>query len=270
MPGIAGAVALTGLLTGCAGGTIGLPDEAVTAAAEESAADRDADRDTTGSPVEDGPEEPAGEPEASDLVERSIDALNGASSMRIAMDLTTPGAGHGQVDVHLDDEANCTGTFTSSEQGTADVIRRGDDTWTRFDRSGWQYLAAGTGTPLDAETIDLLLGYYLYMPADAQESGMPATCDFGPLLGLMEGLSESPMRLGGTTTHDGVPARTVELLEEDGTVLVAAGPEPYLLHVETADGEMTFSDFGIPVDAVPPPDDLVLDLTDLSSGQIPA
>ncbi|MEV1009224.1 hypothetical protein [Streptomyces sp. NPDC049881] len=261
--GALGAVATAALAvlgTGCAADTFAMPRQDAATTGETPAPAGEPD-----------PAEPAGDPAATGLLEDSVDALRNASSMHLVLE--TPDSGSGGIsllDVRSDDETNCAGTMTNTAQGTVEVVRTDGDTWMRPDREAWEYLVDISGGVYEDETIDLLSGRYLYLPPDDPAASTAEVCDFEYVLDLLSEMTRGPLELGGTTTYQGVPARTVHPVGALGSVLVAAEGEPYLLQVRAPGTEASFSEFGAPVDVVPPPDELVLDIADFRSGDIAA
>jgi hypothetical protein len=168
------------------------------------------------------------------------------------------------VDLSMDADGRCSGTFTIGE-GVAEIRAVDGAAWFRPDDGIWAQFAGASAD----QVSDFVDGRWVVLE-DAQFMEM---CDFDS---IMDSLLSSPeagreYSDAGTETIDGERAFRIESAGPAGTSLgyVQAAAPHYLLRTQRDGGEapatMTFSAFDDDVDVEAPAADEVVDLGDLAS-----
>ncbi|MDK1472769.1 hypothetical protein QNO07_04885 [Streptomyces sp. 549] len=184
-----------------------------------------------------------------EVSEQAGEALRSAESLRVRISLDGGTDSATEVDLTLDDEGNCRGTVAQAGEGSAELVRRGNEVWLRPDEAFWKSRAGAAGE----NSYALFRGRYLHGSVDDPVlGGLSGTCD-------LAGLRESSAETGGdwgaprTGTLDGVRVVSVTRREKHGstTLHVAREGTPYPVRVDKSgaeeSGTMRFSDFGTPV-----------------------
>ncbi|MDH6145402.1 hypothetical protein [Kitasatospora acidiphila] len=172
------------------------------------------------------------------------------------------------LDVSADKNKNCTGTVTTGDTGSIELIHNSAGTWIKPDATYWKNMAAQKGNPQAGDAVaELFKGRWLTGAQDDPDlQGMADVC--GVLAGLDEALNEdstkSSAHKGDYAFVDGARALTVNVTDDSGPSILypAADEQPYLLRVVNngSDGGIVdLSDFNKPVDVQAPPADQVID-----------
>ncbi|GGP83671.1 hypothetical protein [Streptomyces sindenensis] len=208
---------------------------------------------------------------AEEIAERARDALIDVRSLHLSARGSVGGTGEeGSVDLTLDREGNCVGGVDMGDDGSVEIVKRGDDVWLKPDAAFWN-----THVPIGGSAFDAILdGRYMKASADDPRlREMTEVCDldtFRELITDNVGTADlDTLTKGAKTDVDGAP--TVPVTRAEGgerlTAYVAAEGTPYPVRitVRSADGEGTvdFSGFDRPVPTATPPADETVDITAL-------
>ncbi|MFE9774975.1 hypothetical protein ACFYOV_25535 [Streptomyces sp. NPDC005931] len=201
-----------------------------------------------------------------EIVERSVTATTGASSLRMKGDIPDDETGGTlRINMAMDKRGECAGTMGMGNEGEAELIKTGDTLYMKYDEAFLRAQSKGEPKADVDATVALLADQWTRMSATGPDAeDITGFCDLDEVLADMKD-GESNATRGRTATVDGTPA--IVLHEKDGTddftLYVATEGEPYLLRLDSnspADrGSLTFSDFNEPVPAQKPSGD-VLDL----------
>ncbi len=223
-------------------------------------------------------EEASGESLASlspeEIADRAQQALQSASSLRVAT-LGDPGAVGVGLDLHMDQEGSCAGSVTQPGAGSVELLVRADDeVWMKPDTQFWQSQLAVE----DAGVLGLVDGTYLYgRTSDPEMSQLAGTCSLAALQADIESDDGSggPDEVGPETEYNGIPVITLTGPDEDGnevTMLIATEGEPYPVLIRTEENgtetEIELSRFNEPVEFEEPLADQVLNVADFRTGNI--
>ncbi|MBW1601395.1 hypothetical protein JJV70_04595 [Streptomyces sp. JJ66] len=184
--------------------------------------------------------------------ERAREALKSARSLRFT--IRGDQQDTASIDFMLDRDGNCAGTTSMGEQGSAEIIKRGDVVWFKPDRTFWEAQAGQAG----ADAYEAFAGRYLTGPAsDPMMEDFAAGCQLRTLQdGMKSGGAEWSDPAKGEVDGEPVVTITAESGERTHTIDVAAQGEPYPVRlVEKADGSTTtttLSDFDEPVPSETP------------------
>ncbi|MFH9262772.1 hypothetical protein ACH4KN_00750 [Streptomyces sp. NPDC017546] len=208
---------------------------------------------------------------AEEIVERSRDALLDVDSLRLSARGSLDGSGPDMnLDLTLDREGNCTGSVDMGDDGSVEIVKRGDDVWLKPDAAFWKKHVPIGGTTFDA----ILDGRYMKASADNPRLlSVTEVCDldtFRELISDNAGTADrGTLTKGEKTEVNGAPAVPVTRTEDGErlTAYVAAEGTPYPVRitVRNADEEGTvdFSGFDRPVPTATPPADETVDVTAL-------
>lgn len=209
-----------------------------------------------------------------EVSDRAEQALRSATSLRITMS-GIDGEPDNALDLHLDREGSCAGSFTQAGQGTVELLVRNDEeAWMKPDTQFWQ----SQMDVAESSLLNILDGVYLHGTIDDPEmsamAGMCSLADLQAEMGSGDGPG-GPEEVGPVTEHKGVRVVTLTGKDEEGndmTMLVADEGEPYPLLVRTVDNGaeavVELSDYNKPVEIEEPPADKVLEVADFRSGDI--
>ncbi|GGY99117.1 hypothetical protein CP967_04335 [Streptomyces nitrosporeus] len=203
---------------------------------------------------------------ARQIADRSRDALLDARSLRLHSrgDLGKGGPAM-TVDLSLDRDGNCAGRVDlGDDQGTVEIVKRGDAVWLKPNADFWENQVPVGGTTFEA----VLAGRY--MKGDASDSRLRPVveaCDLDTFRALVSDNADSS---SGTLTKKPVTrvedTRTVPVTrtvhDRELTVYVDTGGRHYpvrlTVHGAGADAAVDFSGFDEPVPAsTPSPEDTV-------------
>ncbi|MFF2861868.1 hypothetical protein ACFVSX_18505 [Streptomyces rubiginosohelvolus] len=208
---------------------------------------------------------------AEEIAERARDALVDVRSLHLSARGSVDGTGEDMsIDLTLDREGNCAGGVDMGDDGSVEVVKRGDDVWLKPDAAFWN-----THVPIGGSTFDAILdGRYMKASADDPRLlEVTEICDLDTFRELVTdnvGTADlDTLTKGAKTDVNGAP--TVPVTRAEGgerlTAYVAAEGTPYPVRitVRNADGEGTvdFSGFDRPVPTATPPADETVDVTAL-------
>lgn len=217
---------------------------------------------------------------AQEIADRSRDALLDTESLHLRSE---GDLGEGRspmtVDLTLDREGNCAGGIDlGNDEGSVEIIKRGDMVWLKPDSDFWKNQVPVGGTTFEA----ILDGRY--MRGEASDSRLRTVVEVCDLDTFRQLLSDNADTAGGTltkdttTTVDGVRAVPVTRSGTAGagpelTLYVATEGKPYPVRItvrgEGTDAAVDFSGFDKPVPTATPPDDETVDVSALL-GRTPA
>ncbi|MFJ8255028.1 hypothetical protein [Streptomyces sp. NPDC094466] len=208
---------------------------------------------------------------AEEIADRSRDALLDVDSLHLSARGSLDGSGPDMsLDLTLDREGNCTGGVDMGEDGSVEIVKRGDDVWLKPDAAFWN-----KHVPIGGSTFDAILdGRYLKAEADDPRLlSVTTVCDLDTFRELITDNADtgdrSTLTKGGRTEVNGAPVVPVTRAEGDErlTAYVSAEGTPYpvRLTVRNADetGTVDFSGFDRPVPTATPPADETVDVTAL-------
>ncbi|MEU0098331.1 hypothetical protein [Streptomyces sp. NPDC006267] len=207
---------------------------------------------------------------AEEIAERSRDALLDADSLHVSARGSIGGGADMSLDLTLDREGNCAGGVDMGEDGSVEIIKRGDDVWLKPDAAFWK-----NHVPVGGSTFDAILdGRYMKASADNPRLlNVTETCDldtFRELIADNAGTADrGGLTKGEKTEVNGAPAVPVTRVVggERLTAYVAAEGTPYPVRitVSNADGKGTvnLSGFDRPVPSATPSPDETVDVTAL-------
>ncbi|MFI6647670.1 hypothetical protein ACIBI8_08545 [Streptomyces sp. NPDC050529] len=208
---------------------------------------------------------------AQQIADRSRDALLGAESVHLS---TKGDLGKGStpmsLELTLDRAGNCNGSVDlGNSQGSALIVKRGDDIWIKPDADFWK-----NQVPNGGSTFAAILGnrYMRGSADDPRLSAVTRTCDldtFQKLVSDNANNNTGTLNKGAKTTLG--DASVIPLTRmRDGTTLtldVAATGKPYPLRLTIkgngADAVVGFSAFDEPVPRTTPPPDETFDVSAL-------
>lgn len=100
---------------------------------------------------------------AEEIAERSRDALLDVNSLHLSARGSLDGSGpEMRLDLTLDREGNCTGGVDMGDDGSVEIVKRGDDVWLKPDAAFWK-----EQVPIGGSTFDAILdGRYMKASAD--------------------------------------------------------------------------------------------------------
>lgn len=231
-------------LTGC-GGDEGDPAEDVAAPAESTAPETDGIQDLS----------------ADELVERAKDAATAAESVRLSGEVVEDGSTM-IIDMQFSGDGS-TGTI-SNAGATVELLQVStDEYYMKADADSWEQL---TG---DAASGDIFADRYVRISGDDESVGdLTSFLDFEAFVDEVLDI-DGPIEKGETAEVNGVQAIGIidQGSEDGGTLWVAVTGEPYPLRIESPDGSgegaIDFLDWGKAVDIKAPPEDEVIDLSEL-------
>ncbi|HEY1133424.1 MAG TPA: hypothetical protein VGE77_02525 [Nocardioides sp.] len=173
------------------------------------------------------------------------------------------------IDIQSSSDGDCTGSI-GVDEGTAELLGVGGDTWMRPDEAFWRSFAGE-----NAEQVLTLVGdKWVVIPAE--DDSFNQFCDVDALLDQLlkedDEEDESTYSVTGTEELDGDEVVLVDNEDpEDGTSTgyVLVDDPHYLVKIEKTDGEdtgtVTFSEFDEEFDVEAPAEDDVVDLGSLGS-----
>ncbi|WP_326739957.1 hypothetical protein [Streptomyces sp. NBC_01022] len=208
---------------------------------------------------------------AQQIADRSRDALLGAESVHLS---TKGDLGKGStpmsLELTLDRAGNCNGSVDlGNSQGSALIVKRGDDIWIKPDADFWK-----NQVPNGGSTFAAILGnrYMRGSADDPRLSAVTRTCDldtFQKLVSDNANNNTGTLNKGTKTTLGNASVIPLTRMR-DGTTLtldVAATGKPYPLRLTIkgngADAVVGFSAFDEPVPRTTPPPDETFDVSAL-------
>ena len=235
-------------LAGCGGGSDEEP------AAEESSSSAEESETTSSFAADSTPPE---------IRDAAIAAMKQAKSMRIDGNVTAE-AGEVDLDLSADREGNCTGTISVGGASPAEILGAGGKSYVRGDEAFWSGI---TGNETQGQAIARQIGdKWALLPGE----GFTSLCDLDELLDQLDEDADEQLTKGEVSDVEGTEAVALTS-EEEGettTTYVATGEPHYILRVEkvggTEPGAFTLTEFGESVDAAPPAEDEIIDLSALA------
>ncbi|MFH9298287.1 hypothetical protein [Streptomyces sp. NPDC017520] len=208
---------------------------------------------------------------AEEIADRSRDALLDVDSLHLSARGSIDGAGPDmRLDLTLDREGNCAGGVDMGDDGSVEIVKRGDDVWLKPDAAFWK-----NQVPIGGSTFDAILDGR-YMKAEAEDPRLLSVteiCDLDTFRELITDNADTAGRgtltKGERTEVNGAPVVPVTRAEGDErlTAYVAAEGTPYPVRitVRSADeaGTVDFSGFDRPVPTATPSADETVDVTAL-------
>ncbi|MER5358990.1 hypothetical protein [Streptomyces sp. NPDC002785] len=210
---------------------------------------------------------------AQQIADHSRDALLGVRSLHLS---THGHFGSGNpapaLDLTLDRDGNCNGSLDlGNHQGSARIVKRGNDVWVKPDEDFWKNQVPGRGSAFAA----ILNGRYMKSSADDPRlRGLVNGCDLKTFQKLVSDNADNDrgtLNKGRKTTLDGASVVPLTRLRDGRTLTlyVAATGKPYPLRITAQDGRanavMDFSAFDKPVPTATPPPDQSFDINALLS-----
>lgn len=214
---------------------------------------------------------------AREIADRSRDALLDARSLHLRSE---GDLGEGRspmtVDLTLDQDGNCVGGIDlGDDEGSVEIVKRGDVVWLKPDSNFWKNQVPVGGTTFEA----ILAGRYMKGEAsDARLRTVVQVCDLDTFHELLSDNADAPggtLTKGTGTTVDGVRAVPVTRTGDDQelTLYVATEGKPYPVRITVegngADAAVDFSGFDKPVPAATPRAEDTVDVSALL-GRTPA
>jgi hypothetical protein len=189
------------------------------------------------------------------------DAMDGISSLRMSGWVIEEGTTI-DMDLTVAKNGNCEGVMTFRGEGRFELIvaEGGEQVYYKPDEKFWHT----HGGPA-ADRIIAMVGDKWVVPPDDNKTPLAAACDWEKLTGEFDEPEEYGFeKVTGTSQVDGEATVTIACKEDgdDGVAHVRAHAPHYLVKTGlTGKGDFTLSDFGVPVEPVPP-----TDVVDLSGG----
>ncbi len=208
-----------------------------------------------------GPSGPFPELSGSQVADKSVTALRGASSLTVSGRVWDEGKPM-QLNMAVSRTGDCKGTMSNAD-GSFELIRNADSVFIKADEPFYRAQMKDLPKEQADEAVKQLAGHWLKSKAsDPDMKELSALCDQDELLKEFDD-SEGAEK-GKVTTVDGQEALTLTTETTDGTetLLVATKGEPYLLKATMGGkepSEVTFSGINKPVQADAPTGKDVID-----------
>ncbi|MEV7524065.1 hypothetical protein [Streptomyces sp. NPDC091371] len=212
-----------------------------------------------------GPSGPFPDLTGSQVADKSVTALRGATSLTISGNVWDEGK-QMKLDMAVSKSGDCKGAI-SSQDGSFELIRNAQFVYVKADEPFYRAQLKDMPKEQADEAIKMLAGHWLKSKADDPDSKeMSTLCDLDELLKEFE--DSKGAQKGKVATVDGREALTLTTKTTDGTetLLVATKGEPYLLKATNTGkepGEISFSKFNEPVQADAPTGKDVIDADSL-------
>ncbi|MFF2331807.1 MULTISPECIES: hypothetical protein [unclassified Streptomyces] len=210
---------------------------------------------------------------AQQIADRSRDALRSVRSLHVS---TRGHTGDGRpapaLDLTVDRDDNCNGSVDLGDhQGSARIVKRGDDVWVKPDGDFWKSQVPDGGPAFAA----ILHGRYMKGSADDPRlRDLVSACDLNTFQSLVTDIADNDrgtLNKSRKTTLDGASVVPLTRLRDGRTLTmyVAATGRPYPLRVtmrgDGANAAVSFSAFDKPVPTATPPPDETFDINALLS-----
>lgn len=201
----------------------------------------------------------------SQVADKSVDALRGASSLTVSGDVWDEGKAM-KLNMAVSKSGECKGTISSAD-GSFDLIRNAEFVFIKADEPFYRAQMKDLPKEQADEAVKVLAGHWLKSKAtDADSKELSALCDLDELLKEFD--DSKGAQKGKTVTVDGAKALTLTTKTTDGTetLLVATEGEPYLLKASNTGkepAEISFTGINQPVQADAPTGKDVIDADDL-------
>ncbi|MFD7262376.1 hypothetical protein [Streptomyces sp. NPDC059874] len=208
-----------------------------------------------------GPTGPFPDLTGSQVADKSVTALRGTTSLTVSGNVWEEGK-QTQLNMQVSKSGDCKGTI-STQDGSFELIRNGEFVFIKADEPFYRGQMKDLPKEQADAAVKMLAGHWLKSKATDEDSKELATlCDLAELLKEFD--DSQGAQKGKVTTIDGKEALTLTTKTTDGTetLLVATQGEPYLLKASNTGkepGEISFSKFNEPVQAVAPTGKDVID-----------
>ncbi|MGW6983633.1 hypothetical protein ACWGE1_30030 [Streptomyces sp. NPDC054932] len=197
----------------------------------------------------------------SEVADRSVEALRGASSLTVSGKLWEEGKPL-QLNMAVSRTGDCRGTVAGRE-GSFELIRNSAFVFIKADESFYRSQTKDLPEEQADEAVARMAGHWLKSKASGEDAKeLSALCDMNELLEEFE--ENRGAEKGEVTAVDGEKALTLTTKTAEGTetLLVATEGEPYLLRATVTGkepGEVSFTGIDEPVRAEAPDDKDVID-----------
>ncbi|WP_327262824.1 hypothetical protein OG444_16045 [Streptomyces sp. NBC_01232] len=197
----------------------------------------------------------------SEVADKSVDALRGASSLTVSGKVWDGGKPL-EMNMAVSKTGDCRGTIAGQE-GSFELIRNSEFVFIKADEPFYRSQMKDLPKDQADAAVKQLAGHWLKSKAtEADSKELSALCDLNDLLKEFD--ESKGAKKGEVTTVGGHKALTLTTKTTEGTetLLVATEGKPYLLKASTTGkepAEVAFSDFDKPVQAEAPTGKDVID-----------
>ncbi|WP_374774329.1 hypothetical protein OG756_16410 [Streptomyces sp. NBC_01310] len=212
-----------------------------------------------------GPDGPFPELSGSEVADKSVTALRGASSLTVSGKISDEGKPV-EINMAVSKTGDCKGTF-SGQDGSFELIRNGEFVFIKADEPFYRAQMKDLPKEQADQAVKQLSGHWLKSKtSDADAKELSALCDLDELLKDFE--ESKGAQKGKVTTVGDQEALTLTTKTTEGTetLLVATKGEPYLLKASITGkeaAEVTFTGINQPVKADAPAGKDVIDADQL-------
>ncbi|MEV7614006.1 hypothetical protein [Streptomyces sp. NPDC089799] len=204
-----------------------------------------------------------------EIGEKAYAATRAVQSMRVKGQVRDGGKPM-SIDLAIDKNGDCEGAMAMGGEGTVKIVKNAKLLYFKADEKFYRtQMKAHPKAVQDAAVKQLADRWVKKTATTAQAKEMASLCDLDELLGEFERMPLA--RKGEETRLPAGPAYTLTNSGEDGdsTFWVAMQGEPYFLKMSSQGeeaGEMTFSEFNVPVKNQEPADKDIVDGDKVSGG----
>ncbi|MGW2426430.1 hypothetical protein ACWC0C_45870 [Streptomyces sp. NPDC001709] len=204
-------------------------------------------------------------------------ALRSAQSEHLRAKDSGPAASRGDavsaMDFRLDRKANCTGSFTLGDKGSAQLVKQGDEVWVKPDAAFWKsQFPGGKGTKAANQVKNRYVHGKNDDPVLKELFGNTSRlCDLKAYQRVSSNQHVLGERKDGTTTVDGMRAVRITGRYANGTRLaeyVATRGKPYPIKLtekgKDIDRIFLITDYDKPVPSATPPANQSVDASKLN------
>lgn len=231
----------------------------VLAACGGSSDDGSTDGGDTDEPSQSFSDEPA-----EDIAKAAIEDMKGASSLRMAGDITNDGEAF-TIDVAVTTAGDCEGSIALGDTGTAEILTAGSESWFRPDEAFWREY----GGPQADQIMSAVGDKWVVVPPD--DDGFSQLCDLDSFLDELDSDSKQQIEKGETEDVGGQEAIVLTTESDDGELVkawIATDSPHYFLQMEVTSGDepgqLTFTDFDEDFAIEAPPAQEVVDLNQMA------
>lgn len=246
------------------------------AACGDDGGDSDNDSDSSSETTDSGESTDGGDSEwaqgePDQMLEDVRSSMDAVTALRLQGTVSENGE-ETKINLALNTDGNCEGTI-GVQGGQAQLISVDGSDYLKGDEAFWKAAAGADGSESDAQAIITLLGdKWAKIPSES--GGFSEVCDLDSFLDdFLSDTDGSNVTVGDTGEVDGTP--TVELTGDDDSgnpttaVVSTVEDEHYIfeLRVDSGDepGQINFSEFNETVKAEAPPEEDVLDMSNLGA-----
>lgn len=188
-------------------------------------------------------------------------AMGSLTSVHIDGQISEDGE-KGKLDLSVDKDGNCEGTFELDGVGSFEIISVDDKAYFKPDAAFWEAQAGPQGA-----AIAEMVGDKWVVASEGMEE-IASICDLDDLVGSLADDIDKDFKVGEETTVDGEDVVTVTYTSEDGnksTGHVLTSAPHYLVDFDTKDeGAAQLSDFNKKFEPKAPGADEIVDLSKLA------